>query len=57
MKGYIQYRPDLADSAAIDAYALANPTQFTIGTIIVAADGAASIVIDVTGNVGIITVT
>lgn len=56
-KAYIQYKADLADAAAIDAYCLANPTQFTIGTIVVAANGDSSIVIDTTGNVGIITVT
>ena len=57
MKAYIQYRSDLADAAAVDAFCLANPTQFTIGTIVVAANGSASIVIDAAGNVGIITVT
>ena len=48
-KAYIQVKEDLADSAAVVTYAAANPTQFTIGTIIIAADGSATIIIDDAG--------
>lgn len=49
MKSYIQVKLDLADSAEVVTYAAANPTQFTIGTIVVAADGSATIIIDDAG--------
>jgi hypothetical protein len=49
MKSYIQVKKELADSAAVVTYAAANPTQFTIGTIVVAADGSATIIINDAG--------
>jgi len=48
-KSYIQVIDTLADSAAAVTYAAANPTQFTKGTIIIAADGSATIIIDAAG--------
>ena len=51
------YRPDLADAPAVETYAAANPTDFTIGTMIVAADGTACLVSDAAGTTGLITVT
>ena len=48
-KSYIMNRDDLADSAAVVTFAAANPTQFTKGTIVVAADGSATIIIDAAG--------
>ena len=59
-KGYIQVRADLADTAAVEAVVDANPTAYTQGTIIVAADGAANIIVTndgVTPTYGLITVT
>ena len=56
MKAYIQYRADLADAAAVGTAVTANPGAYTIGTIIVAADGSASIV-TAAGTVGTIGVT
>ena len=44
-KQYIQSKPDIATSAAAVTYIAANPTQFTTGTIVIAADGSATIVI------------
>jgi hypothetical protein len=40
----------LADSAAITAYALANPTNFKVGSQIVAVNGDLSSVIDMAGT-------
>lgn len=48
-KAYIQFRKDLADKAAIETFAAANPKHFTIGTIIVAANGDACIVTTAAG--------
>jgi len=57
-KGYIHVRADLADAAAVEAFAAANPTHFQLGSIIVAADGTACIVSDgADGTTGLITVT
>lgn len=39
MKSYAQYRPELDDAAAVIAYVTANPTQFTIGTLVTAKNG------------------
>jgi len=39
-KSYAMYRSDLATAAAVIAYVLANPSQFAIGTLITAANGA-----------------
>jgi hypothetical protein len=55
-KAYIQHRPELADAAAVETYCAANPAQFTIGTIVVAANGAACIVIDAAGTTALISV-
>ena len=55
-KAYIQYRSDLADAAAVETYCAANPTQFTIGTIVVAADGTACIVTTAAGVTKLFTV-
>jgi hypothetical protein len=55
-KSYIQYRSDLADAAAVETYAAANASDFTIGTIIVAADGTACIVTTAAGVTKLITV-
>jgi hypothetical protein len=49
-KCYIHQRTDLADAAAVETYAVANPTQFVLGSFIVAADGTVCIVTD--GAVG-----
>ena len=43
-KSYIMNRPDLADTAAVQAVVDANPTSYTVGTIIVPATGIGSIV-------------
>jgi hypothetical protein len=43
-KAYIHVRTDLADAAAVETYAAANPTQFKLGSLIVAANGAICIV-------------
>ena len=48
-KSYIQVDTGLADSAAVVTYAAANPTQYTLGTIVIAADGSATIIIDDAG--------
>jgi len=59
-KSYVMYRPDLADTAAVEAEITANPPAYTVGTIVVAADGAANIVVTndgVTPTYGLITVT
>ena len=48
-KSYIMNRDDLADSAAVVIFAAANPTQFTKGTIVIALDGSATIIIDDAG--------
>ena len=55
-KAYIMYRDDLADAAAVEAFVAANPTQFTIGTHITAADGTTCIV-SAAGVTGLVTVT
>jgi hypothetical protein len=62
MKSYVMYRPDLADTAAVEAEITANPPAYTVGTIVVALDGAANIVVtNVLGvsppTFGLITVT
>ena len=56
MKAYSQYRPDLADAAAVEAYVAANPTQFVIGTTITAADGT-FLHVSAAGVTGLVTVT
>ena len=48
-KSYIQVKDDLADSAAVVTYAAANPDQFTKGTIVIALDGSATIIINDAG--------
>lgn len=45
-KGYIHVRADLADAAAVETFAAANPTHFKLGSLIVAADGTICIVTD-----------
>jgi len=56
-KGYIHVRADLADAAAVEAFAAANPTHFKVGSFIVAADGTCCIVSAADGTTGLITVT
>lgn len=56
-KAYHQYRADLADAAAVETYVLANPTQFTPGTMITAADGVLIHVKDAAGDTGLVTET
>ena len=48
-KAYIHVRSDLATSAAVAAYVLANPTYFGLGAQIIAADGSLTMVIDTSG--------
>ncbi len=55
-KAYTQVRTDLADAAAVETYAAANPTDFPLGTLIVAADGTICIVIDGAGETRLFTV-
>ena len=55
-KSYIMNRDDLADSAAVVTYAAANPSGFTKGTIVVALDGSATIIIDDAGTGKLMTV-
>jgi len=43
-KAYIMVRPDLADTAAVQAVVDANPVSYGLGTIIVSADGQGNIV-------------
>lgn len=38
-KAYHHVRADLADAAAVIAYVAANPTQYTVGSMITAANG------------------
>jgi len=38
-KQYHAYRADLADAAAVIAFVAANPTQYTVGSLITAANG------------------
>ena len=55
-KCYIHQRTDLADAAAVETYAAANPTQFVLGSF-VAADGTVCIVTDgAAGTTQLITV-
>jgi len=55
-KCYIHQRTDLADAAAVETYAAANPTQFVLGSFIVAADGTVCIVTVADGTTKLITV-
>ncbi len=55
-KAYIHVRLDLADAAAVEVYAAANPTQFIIGSMIVAADGTVCIVTTAAGVTKLFTV-
>lgn len=55
-KAYSMLREDLADAAAVEAYVTANPTQFTIGTMITAADGTL-LHVSAAGVTGLVTVT
>lgn len=56
MKAYGMFRPDLADAAAVETYVAANPDQFTIGTLITAADGVL-LHVSAAGVTGLVTVT
>ena len=38
-KAYHHLRTDLADAAAVIAFVTANPTQYTVGSMITAANG------------------
>jgi len=49
-------REDLATAAAVETYVAANPTQFTKGTHVMAADGTECIVTDNAGLTQLITV-
>ena len=55
-KAYTHVRTDLADAAAVETYVAANPTQFVVGSLIVAADGALLIMTTVAGVTKLVTV-
>lgn len=55
-KCYIHQRLDLANAAAVEVYAAANPTQFIVGSMIVAADGSVCVVTAADGTTQLITV-
>ena len=55
-KAYIKVKADLATAAAVETFVAANPSDYPLGTQIVAADGTLCVVTDSSGTTKLVTV-